>query len=74
MEELKTVDLLKSSSEAAAAGLTGRTGKLESLAFLLNPLEASPAVEDLIKKSFNELKGSSTSTGRLDYNKEPVPP
>lgn len=69
MEELKkAVDLLKPLSEAAAAGLTWRTGKLESLAFPLNSLEESVPMEDPIKKSFNELKDLA-STGKLDYGK-----
>lgn len=57
------MDLLKSLSEATAAGLTGRTGK--RLAFPLNSLEASTPVEDPIKKSSDELKNLPTS--RLDY-------
>ena len=58
------MNLLKSSYEAAAAGLTsiGRTGKL-AFPSGLNSLEA---LEDPIKKSLNELKDLLTSTGRLD--------
>ena len=65
MEELKrTVNLLKPSSEAAAAGLTsiGRPGKL-AFPSGLNSLEA---LEDPIKKPLNELKELLASTGRLD--------
>ena len=72
MEELKTsLDLLKSSSEAAAARHTGRTGR--RLVPPPNSLEASTPVEDLITKPIDELKALLTS--RLDYTepiKEPI--
>ena len=72
MEELKTsLDLLKSSSEAAAARLTGRTGR--RLVPPPNSLEVSTPVEGLIKKPIDELKTLLTS--RLDYTepiKEPI--
>jgi hypothetical protein len=63
------VDLLKSSSEAAAAVPPGRTGR--KIAFPLNSLEtAAPAEpEDPVKKSIDELKELLTS--RLDC-REPV--
>ena len=70
IDELKkTVDLLKSSSEAAAASLPGRTGR--KLSFFLSSLEASTHMEpeDPIKRSIDELKNLLTS--RLDC-REPM--
>ena len=70
IDELKkTVDLLKSSSEAAVAVPPGRTGR--KLAFPLNLLEtATPAEPEVpIGRSIDELKNLLTS--RLDC-REPI--
>ena len=72
IDELKkTVDLLKSSFEAAAASLPGRTGR--KLTFFLSSLEASTPMEpeDPFKRSIDELKNLLTSRRTLDC-KEPM--